>query len=81
VIDYRGHNRRDVTTYSATEVNLQQKIVLVNKNFLTLNETINNLYNYIIIVIKSVLFTFSEMPSIGLFLYDIKMSCPFVSLK
>ncbi len=36
-------------------------------------ETINNLYNYIILVVLYVLFTFSEQTSLGLFLNYIKL--------
>ncbi len=72
-----GTTEKCIAICNGTEVNLQQqKIVSINKNAFFEHcqkvQTINNLQSYIIL---SYIFTFSELPSISLFLYYIMMGC------
>ncbi len=60
--------------YNVAKINVQQKtVVSINKKsvfkHLGIFKTLNNLENYIIFVLKMILFAFSELPSMSLLLY------------
>jgi hypothetical protein len=70
-IDYRGHHRKGVAFYNATQVNLQQKPWFHwTKNVFFEHDreaqTRKNLLIDIIFAMKKIVMTFSELPSTGL---------------